>query len=386
MVGARLRVGINLLFLLPEMEGTARHALSLLEELGRLDSSIEYVVFVNRDTPRSQLPTAPNFRVVTLPISARSRWRRYLFEQIALPVVARRHRVSLMHSMNYVAPVLLGRKNVVSIHDLNFLEPQVQMSRLRRLTLRFFVALAANISAQVITLSEYSKAAIVRQYKIDPMRLTVVPCAVSDLDDAAGCTNDTLTLQELGVRKPYILGIGVNNEHKNVQSLLRGFARSSAPASHQLVLVGRRTGPYRELLRLARDLGIADSTRFVGAIEDGVLAVLYRRAIVFVFTSLYEGFGMPPLEAMHYGAPVVCSSYGAVSEVVADAALVVPAKDARAIAAAIERLVQDAGLRRVLRRRGLARAQLFSWPDSARKLAAVYKTVGMSPHDDGYSS
>ena len=378
MVGEQLRVGINLLFLLPEMEGTARNALSLLDELARLDSPIEYVVFVNRDTPRDRLPSAPNFSVVPLPISARSRWRRYLYEQVALPIVALRHRVSVMHSMNYVAPMLLGRRNIVSIHDLNFLQPCVEMTPLRRFALRVFVALAAKTSGKIATLSSFSGAEIERRYNLDPQKTAVVPCAVSDCAGEAG-DDDAAVLRALGVRERFVLGIGVNKAYKDVHSLLRGYARSDTRQSHQLVLVGRHSGPYDELLELAQALGVADTTQFTGAVEDRVLAALYRRASVFVFTSLYEGFGMPPIEAMHYGAPVICSSYGAAREVVGDAALFVPPKDDVAIAEAIDRLTSDSALRSQLTERGAARAQTFTWENSARKLVELYQATGKIP-------
>lgn len=363
-----MRVGINLLYLIPsQVGGVERYAAGLLEGLAKLDYVNEYIVFVNQEGTDWPIPDLPNFKRIVCPVRAVSRLRRYFFEQFKLPALLELYNIELVHSLCYVSPLRVSLPSVVTIHDLNHKAFGQLMPITKRLALSFFVRQSALRATQVITDSEFSYQEILNAYQIPPQKLQVL---YPGLPNKTIINKETANLwTDLKIVPPYIIAFSSPTPNKNIDRLIQAFllAQKKYKLPHQLVLVGHLPEP---LLHNESALG---SIRATGYLEDAVLDQVLAQAHCLVFPSIYEGFGLPVLEAMNAGVPVISSFAGSLPEVAGDAALYFDPYDVEEIAAKIAEVAMDKALQQELRLRGKRNATRFSWEKMARETVAVYK-------------
>lgn len=350
-----------------ERTGTERYSYELIAALARIDRWQPYALYTN-GLPAALPPLGPNFTLRSLPMPRLWTHGR-LGPQLALD------RPGLLFVPAHVVPLAGAPPSVVTIHDLGYLAfPQAHTAR-RRLELHLTTRWSLRAARRVIAISQATKDDLVRHYGADPARIAVVHHGLS-----AGFrpTEDPGALARHGLREPYFLYVGTLQPRKNLARLIEAYARAvrsggdAGPAAWPLLAIAGRRGWLTETIeRRAAQLGIADRVRFLGYVPDADLPALLSGATAFLFPSLYEGFGMPVLEAMACGTPVLTSSTSALPEVAGDAALLVDPGDTDAIADAIARLAADPGLRAELRGRGLARAAQFTWERCARETRAV---------------
>ena len=243
------------------------------------------------------------------------------------------------------------------------------MSPMRRWALRFFVTQSARRASRILTLSEYSKGEIVRSLGVSPDRVDVVYLAARQARSAQSKHESPSHEHVQPLRGRYILAFSSQSSHKNVDRLVQAFrdARSRFALPHSLVLVGHP--PNGTSVEAWSDAGVL----VAGRVDDTTLGDLYRRAEFLVFPSLYEGFGLPVIEAMSTGLPVACSSVAALPEIAGGAALLFDPTSVESIASAIATLAGDPELRRSLGQRGTARARLFSWEATANATVRAYR-------------
>lgn len=376
-----MRVAIDGRALTGRFTGDRTYWRNLICALSQLDAGVEYVVYSRTAIPRDDLPASFANRVVS---SASDR----LWTVTALPRALRQDRADLLH-VQYTAPpaALCPCPVVTTVHDISFrLYPKWFPAR-HRLLLNSTVPPSMRAAARVITVSESSRRDIVRVYRLPEWKVRAIPHGLPS--GFAAPAADALRLREAaiariqsayGIRGPFLLAVGVLQPRKNLDTLAQGFglARSRFGLKHQLVLVGKpgwATG-QEKLRRAAARYGGTDAARavmFTGYVPDPDLPMFYRACSAFAYPSLYEGFGLPPLEAMACGAPVLVSDAPPMPEVAGDAALVVGAMDVEGWARALARVTGSHELRDELRRRGPVRAGRFSWSDSAQKTVDVYK-------------
>jgi glycosyltransferase involved in cell wall biosynthesis len=239
---------------------------------------------------------------------------------------------------------------------------------------------SAQRAARILSLSEHTRHDIIETYGVQPQRVTAIPLAAPD---HFGPVTDYRELQRVrhnyGIDGDYILSVGSIQPRKNLARLVRAYASlrgsGSADKLPKLVLVGKCAWLYDETLRALDETNIKDAVVLTGYVPESDLPALYSGALCFVYPSYFEGFGLPPLEAMKCGAAVIVGNRTSLPEVVGDAALAVDPFDVDAIASAIRKLVNDKSLRRELSVKGLQRANEFNWQETARKTLAVYKEV-----------
>jgi glycosyltransferase involved in cell wall biosynthesis len=357
------------------MAGAAVYTYELARALAAVDSDNEYVIFA-RGAHFDDLPARrPGLRV--LKVRAPSRPLRLLWEQTVLHWRLRRLRIDVLHSPHHTTPLVpCGCRRVVTIHDLTFFLLPERYPTTRRVYFQVMTRLSARVADAVIVPSEAVREDVVRILELSSERLFVVPEAAG----AAFHPQDAVAIEAVrrryGLEGPFLLSVGSLEPGKNRERLLQAFARLRARGlTHALVVAGQRAWRYEGEAPLAQRLGLADSVRFLGHVPQADLPALYSAADLFVFPSLYEGFGLPTLEALACGTPVVASNVSAVPEVVGDAALQVSPLDVEALADAMERLLRDDSLRSDLRERGLKRAAQFSWEKAARQTVEVYHRV-----------
>lgn len=352
--------------------GTQTYATSLIRALAASDQTNDYVVYVNRESADLELVDAPNFEIVRCNVRATSRPARYAYEQGVLPLRLRRDRIDVVHSMGYVGPLLSPCPQVVTVHDLIYVGFQDHMGDRRRRMLRLFVRATVRRAAEVITVSENSKNEIVADMHVDPARVTVIHEAGRETRErATGSIDSAGVIARYGLRPPYIAAFGSLNPGKNIARLVDAFG-ASAHTDTQLVLIGHLDADVRAQTDRS---GTAQRVVTTGYVPDADVLPLIGGAAVFAFPSVYEGFGLPVLDAQTMGVPVVCSGVASLPEVAGDGAVFFDPHSVDAITNALDRVLDDAGLRQRLVENGRNNAARFSWSRAAAETLRTYERV-----------
>jgi glycosyltransferase involved in cell wall biosynthesis len=354
--------------------GIGTYIRNLLRHLARLDRDTEYVLLCKPEDVTALTPLGPNFRPVVETAGNYS-----VTEQLAVPLALRRQGVTLFHSPHYVLPPLVPCRSVVTIHDcIHLMFPQYLPNRLALSYARASIGMATRRATRIMTVSESSKRDILRFFDTDPSRIDVIHNAYDERFGVEPREEDVVRVRErYQLHDEFVLYAGNVKPHKNLERLIEAFhlVRKRGLDHLKLVLIGDEISRYAALRRAVHRHQLHQYVRFLGYLPEETLAVMYRLAGVFVFPSLYEGFGLPPLEAMASGTPVVTSNVSSLPEVAGDAAILVDPYDPHAIADGIYRVLTDERLRRDLRHKGLARARQFSWEASVRRVHEIYCEV-----------
>lgn len=341
---------------------------NLLRHLPEADPEIGYTVFLSER--RYEGVAGLHLRFSRLPTHRPS--LRILWEQVAQPWAVRQAEVDLIHGAAFVGPLVSRCPSVVTVHDLSFLLYPQGFRALNRYYLQLFTRLSVRRARRVIAVSESTKRDLVHHYGLAPAQIDVVYNGV----DAAFRPLPDDQVADFRVRRGlpqrFILFVGTLEPRKNVMRLLKAYARLS-PGRPPLLLVGGRGWLYDELFSAVERLHLSDEVCFVGYVPAEDLPWWYNAATLFVYPSLYEGFGLPPLEAMACGTPVIASTASALPEVVGQAGILVSPTDTEALAAAMEQVLADGDLRARMRAAGLAQARRFSWQQTARGTADSYR-------------
>lgn len=289
-----------------------------------------------------------------------------------------RDRPALVH-VQYTAPLGCPVPVVVTVHDVSFLEHPEFFSPPRAVQLRWTVERTVRRAAKILTVSEFSRRAIEKAYALPADKLVVAPNAASSIFRPVDRQSAAARVRaRFGIPSPYLLTVGDLVPRKNHIGLVRAFAailRHCPRLPHHLVIAGKETRYGRKVRRAARESGAAERIHFTGFVTDEELVQLYNACELFVFPSLYEGFGLPVLEAMACGRAVVCSNTSALPEVADAAAILVDPRDTAGIARAMLDVLLDADLRTRLERLALHRAAQFSWRKTAQRTLEVYYEV-----------
>lgn len=352
--------------------GTGRYTEALAQWLPQIESPFDFLFFWPRQTPRPVhrygARTAFSERDLSRP------WRRLWEDHVALPQAAVRHRANLVHYPANVGPLREVRNAVVTVHDLTFFRFPGWYRTNRALYYRHAVAVGVRHAARVIADSRATAEDVQAYLRVPEDRIDVVPLGVDESFRPADSAQCEAVRRKLGLRRPYLLYMGTLEPRKNLARLVQAWDQSVA-SGVDLVLAGRR-GWKNDALdaaisRVARPEGI----HLPGFVDAGDQPALYSACTAFVWPSLWEGFGLPPLEAMACGAPVLTSDCSSLPEVVGDAALQVDPGDVEALGAGLTRIVGDSGLRDRLAVEGPRRAACFTWRTTAELTLASYRRV-----------
>ena len=358
--------------------GIGTYIRNLLRQLARLDRETEFVMLCRPDDREGLSSLGENFRAVPETSGNYS-----IGEQIRIPLALKREGVTLFHAPHYVLPPLVRCRSVVTIHDcIHLMFPQYLPNRFALAYARTSIALAARRATRVMTVSESSKRDILRFVDTRPEKIDVIYNAFDERFGVEPLEEDVVRVRErYQLHDEFVLYAGNVKPHKNLERLIEAFdlVRKRGLDHLKLVLIGDEISKYAALRRAVHQHQLHKYVRFLGYLPEETLAVMYRLAGVFVFPSLYEGFGLPPLEAMASGTPVVTSNVSSLPEVAGDASVLVDPYLPQAIADGIYQVLTDESLRRSLRQKGLARAAQFSWEQSVRRIRAIYGEAANGP-------
>lgn len=364
-----MRIGIDARMV--NNTGIGRYLRNLLRQLARIDRQNEYCLFLNKGEHFAL--TRENFTTIPLKMNVPLYSLR---EQYWLPLDIRRWRPDVVHYPNFDLPVCSPAPYIVTIHDLiYFLYPEQCPSRLAHYYARAMLAHSTKHARVVVTDSEHSKQDLQHYFRLPAEKIRVIfPAA--DERAFSGEPNPAV-LAQYEIVQPYILYVGEHHAYKNVMTLMQAYmAERDIYHNFQLVIAGKRDVRQKTLYEAAAQFDSGKRILFTDFVPDDDLFDLYRGARLFVFPSRYEGFGLPPLEAMACGVPVICSNAASLPEVVGDAAIQVQPDDISAFAAAMRSVLTNESLLRTLKYKGLARARQFSWEIAARQLVDIYTQQG----------
>ena len=370
--GQAIHVGVNahLLSMTESFRsaGISWYIQNLLRHLPEADPAIGYTVFVGEDryggVPGVQL------RVSRLPTHRPT--VRILWEQAIQPWALRQAGVDLLHGLALVGPMMGACPFVVTIHDLSFVYYPQSFQSLKRLYLQVFTRLSVRRARRVIAISENTKRDVVQQYGIPPGNVDLVYYGSDPTFRPLPPDQVAHFRAERRLPERFILFVGTLEPRKNVVRLVEAYAQLPVDRP-PLMLVGGKGWLYNETYARVEDLGLAGEVEFVGYVPGEELPWWYNAAELFVYPSLYEGFGLPPLEAMACGTPVVSSKVSSLPEVVGPGGLLVDPTDTVALASAMERLLTDRDAHDRIAAAGLAQAKTFSWPEAARRTVDSYR-------------
>jgi glycosyltransferase involved in cell wall biosynthesis len=370
-----VHVGLNLIFLVPgETGGTETYARELIDALVQISPEVRFTAFVNRETAdKGGGSWNEAVEAITVPVLARHRTEWVRGEQQLLPRLAMRAGVDVLHSLANTAPAWGRFARVVTIHDLHYrIVPEAHLGLLG-LGMRLLVPMAARRADRIIVPTQTTRQDLRRLLGLGEEKIDVV-------HEGFGTRRGTGAIDEHSLRatldagtRPIVLTVSAKRPHKNLMRLIGAIALIPGPSRPLLVLVGYSTSHEADLRRRAEQLGLNDDVRILGWVTQEELEGLYAASSGFVFPSLYEGFGLPVLEAMARGIPVACSARGALREVAGDAALTFDPESEPAIAQAIERLLVDRPEAERLVAAGRERAARFTWTAAAAGTLASYQ-------------
>jgi len=372
-------IGINTLFLIPgKVGGTEIFLRNLVKELAELDKYNEYLIFVNNENQKLFENLPQNFNVVHCNFNASNRLVRIIWEQLILPIQLLFYQVDVLHSPGYTAPIFTYCKKITTIFDLNYHFHPEDFTFSQNLVYKILIPLVAKFTDVIIVHSENSKKELSRVLNINSKKIVVIYPGVSEyfykkhtkkeLDDF---------LKKYNINFPYILSSAVSHPHKNLTSLLKAYAFlvKKNEIKQKLVLLGFKGRDSQNLDKIIDENNLNKEIIFTGWVANDKSSYIFQGADLFVFPSLYEGFGLPSIEAMASKIPLVASNYSCIPEVVGDAGLLVDAKDYKKLAGAITKVLNAKRLRNKLITKGNKRIKIFSWRKLAIETHDLYMNV-----------
>jgi glycosyltransferase involved in cell wall biosynthesis len=355
--------------------GAGNYILNLISALAAIDAHNQYFIFAAPDYIEQLGIRQANFTF--LPVRLSGRGRRLIWEQIGLPGRARALGAHVLHSPHYTMPILKRARQVVTFHDMTFFLLPEAHGRGKRIFFRAMMRWSARHSDRLIAVSQSTGRDIARVLGVPASKIAVTPEAAGPaFHPQPQATVDAVCAHYGLTSGRYIYYVGVLEPRKNVPLLIEAYAAIAASYPDvPLVLAGKKGWMYEAIFARVQALGLVDRVRFLGHVPLDHLIGLYSGAAAFAYPSRYEGFGLPVLEAMQCGAPVVTSNVSSMPEVVGDAAILVDPDDARVVASALRRLLDDPVAAAGLGRRGIERARSFSWERCARETLQVYESL-----------
>jgi glycosyltransferase involved in cell wall biosynthesis len=352
-----------------ERTGTENYSLNLIGHLLALESGHRYRLYFNQPPGGELFPTAADLELRVMPFPR-------LWTHLRLSWEMARQPPEVLFVPAHVLPLVHPRSSVVTVHDLGYLTYPEAHRLVDRLYLDLSTRYNARAARRVIAVSQATKDDLVRQYGIEPDKITVV---YSGCEERMQPVEDEGTIERVKagyhIGGDYVLYVGTLQPRKNLERLLEAYAmvrrRAKRGETPGLVIAGRKGWLYDQIFQQVKRLGLESEVTFPGYVPQEDLPALLSGARLFVYPSLYEGFGLPVLEAMACGTPVLCSNVSALPEVAGKAALLVDPLDVKGMAEAMDRLLGDEGLRSQLVERGYRQVRRFSWGRCARETLAV---------------
>ncbi len=371
-----MHIGIDAHAIGAQQGGNETYIRGLIRALAKLDDQNRYTIYLAEAEAAAQWQDGFARRHANFEIRLLPKPTPLVRVPVFLSYELRQHPVDVLH-VQYTAPPFCPVPVVATIHDLAFEHMPETFTRRGSFQLKLTVRRTAQRAARIATVSEYSRWDLLRTYRLAPEKVAVTYNGVESHFTSALTQNEANEVRkQFGIDRDFLLAVGSLQPRKNLVRLIRAYARlrSEVPNfSPQLVIVGRKLWLADEIFAEIRRQRWAEDVILTGYVDDADLPKLYRQATAFVYPSLFEGFGLPPVEAMACGTPVVTSNVSSLPEVTGGAALLIDPMDQGSIESALLTIIQDQGLRKRLREQGIEQAKKFTWQAAAEKTLQLYQ-------------
>jgi glycosyltransferase involved in cell wall biosynthesis len=373
-----MKIGINARYLQKPQTGIESYLLNLILNLKKIDNENEYVLFFGNDEPIPKIILDKKFNYHISKIPTNSQILRIIWEHLYLPLVIKKEKIDVFHEPSFIAPLIKKCPTVITIYDLAYLHFPHCYTYRNRIYLKALLSRSIKNADMVIAISKNTKKDIIDYFSISSDKVQVI---YGGVDGFFHITNDKQKLEQVrkkyNITKNFILNVSLITPRKNLITLINAFKglRKDRNIDCQLVITGGKGWLYEDVFKTVSALGLEDEVIFTGYVPDEDLLYLYNAATLFAYPSLYEGFGLPILEAMACGCPVGASNTSSIPEVCGDAALLISPCDIEELSHAIYKLITDNSLRQMLIKKGLEQVKKFSWKKTAEETLAVYKRV-----------
>ncbi|HER24650.1 MAG TPA: glycosyltransferase family 1 protein [Candidatus Atribacteria bacterium] len=370
-----MRIAIDLITITGKNAGLQSYAKQLVEGIAKVDKKNEYILLINSRAKKLFTINQPNFKNIFIHTPKRFIG---IWEQIYFPFIQFLKEVDLLHSPVSAVPIVAPCKTVLTIHDLTFKIYPKTMQWWDRFYWNFFITQGVKRVERIITDSISTKKDLIKYYNIQKNKVSVIPlCCSSQYYMSSNEFFLNEIKQKYNINKPYILFVGTLEPRKNISILLKAFniAKQKGKLKHSLVIVGRKGWLFDDIFQIVKNLRMENDVIFTGFVPDEDLPSLYHGSDLFVYPSIYEGFGLPPLEAMACGTPVIASNSSSLPEVVGDAGILIDPKDVNAFASVIVRVLNKEELKIEFAKKGKLWAQRFTTEKMAYQTIKVYKKI-----------
>jgi len=370
-----MKIGINTSFINLK-SGIGTYVNNLVQNLQLIqNSSDEYHFYLSKESYDPEYFDEGKNRVYRYNIPQFNSLRKVLWEQVFLPGKVKKSKLDVFHSPAFISPLGLDIPSIVTIHDLAFLKYPDTIIKYKRGFYNYMFNRAIENSAKIITPSDFIKQELLESFECPEDKISVVYEGVSELFTPE---NDEEIISQcltgLKIDKPFLMFTGIIEPRKNLENILMAFSKSGCD-DMLFVIAGKEGWMCESVFEIIQESGLNDRVIITGEISPSVLRVLYSSCIALIFATLYEGFGLPVLEAMACGAPVVTSNRSALPEVAGDAALFVDPENVEEISDAMKRIIDDQGLRNELSQKGFDNIKRFSWKKCAEETSLIYHSL-----------
>lgn len=371
------RIGIDARFYGTIGKGLGRYTQKLIENLEKIDTENRYFVFLRKENFEEYQPKNSNFQKVL----ADYKWYT-MSEQINMPRILKKHGLDLVHFPHFNVPIFYRKKFIITIHDLILIHfPTIRGTTLnpfyywiKFLAYKVIIDSAIKRAKKIIAVSNFTKSDILNNYKISEKKILVTYESSDENSTENRSNGNEKILEKYGIIKPYILYVGNAYPHKNLEALILAFSEVSETKNLKLVLVGKEDYFYKRLKDKVRNGGMKNVI-FTDFVPDKELDGIYKNSLFYIFPSLYEGFGLPPIESMKRGVPVASSDHECMKEILGKSAYFFDARKKENIKKAIEKLFTDNELRDKLIKKGLEQVKKFSWKKMTEKTLEEYQKI-----------
>lgn len=353
--------------------GPRTYVLNLIDGLLRIDNTDEYIIFYNS---KEHIGRFPQVREIVVPLANPA--TRLFREHLLMAYYYKKERLDIIHNPKSAISFLRPCKTVATIFDLIPITHPETEKWMARAYWKVQIPIAARYADFVITSSEFAKKEIISRYRTPENKIRVIPISYNRHCRPMPPGPEAVVIRKkYSIPDKYILYVGTIQPRKNIAVLIKAFSSlvKRGAIRHKLVITGRKGWLYGPLFELIKDEGMEEKVIFTGFVPDEDLPYIYNGADLFVYLSLFEGFGIPPLEAMACGVPVICSNTTSLPEVVGDAGILVAPSDHKAVEEAVLMIIGSPSLQKELREKGLIQARRFSWERTARETLDVYREV-----------
>ncbi|HVT00645.1 MAG TPA: glycosyltransferase family 1 protein [Patescibacteria group bacterium] len=350
---------------LPNRVGSSEVCFQLLSELYKIDKTNEYIIFLPTSPTKDMPEERPGWRYEIIP-------NKKLWTITGLtPNVLKKTAIDVLFSPTHYSPIFTPIPEVISILDVSYKYFPELFKKQDLLKLSIWGKYSIKKAAAIVTISESSKNDIIKEYQVPEAKIAVLHLGIKDLQKSSMTKSEFI--KKYNIEKPYVLFVGTLQPRKNLVRLIHAF--SKIDDDYELIIIGRRGWDYEDILTAPAKFGVGSRVRFLEGVNDSELALFYENAEVFVLPSLYEGFGLPVLEAMRYGCPVVTSNISSLPEAGGDAALYFDPEDPDDIASIINKVLKDKKLRDKMIKEGHNQVKKFSWEKAAKEALSVFESI-----------